>query len=101
MSEPVTNLQTLDESREYLLAVFESAFEKAKKAVRRFPQPNYVLLKVAEEAGETVQAAVHYAEDRDTWDNVEAEAIQTIAMLMRLLVEGDRINGVVPPERPA
>jgi len=70
----------------------------AEKAMRKYPQPNYVLLKVAEEAGEVVQAAVHYAENRMTWVELEGEVIQLIAMLNRLMVEGDQVNGVKPPQ---
>lgn len=80
---------------------FESLVHAAKQsaatAIVRFPQPNYVLLKVAEEAGEVIQAAVHYAEDRETWQQVELEVTQLIAMLIRLIEEGDQINGVIPP----
>tara|TARA_R100000655_G_scaffold46655_2_gene83630 strand:+ start:484 stop:762 length:279 start_codon:yes stop_codon:yes gene_type:complete len=77
--------------------VLERAVVSMMEAIEKFPQPNYVSLKVAEEAGEVVQAAVHYAEDRETWKNVEAEVIQMIAMGLRLLVEGDQKNGIIPP----
>lgn len=85
----------------YAQWIFARAEAARAKAERKFPQPNYVALKVAEEAGELVKAAVHYAEGRESWENVEAEAVQTIAMVVRLLVEGDRKNGVVPPALPA
>lgn len=70
----------------------------ANKAMLKFPQPNYVLLKVAEEAGEVVQAGVHYAENRMTWQEVEGEIVQLLAMLIRLVTEGDQVNGITPPE---
>lgn len=38
--------------------VAESVCE-AMKAMDKFPQPNYVLLKIAEEAGEVVKEGVH------------------------------------------
>lgn len=79
-------------------ALVAKAHEAANKAVDKFPQPNYVLLKVAEEAGEVVQAGIHYAENRMRWGDVENETIQLIAMLIRLHTEGDRVNGVIPPE---
>ena len=85
---------------DYIATIFERAEAAREKAQARFPQPNYTALKVAEEAGELVRAAVHYAEGRATWEDLEDEAIQTIAMVCRLLVEGDRINGVVPPSCP-
>ena len=69
----------------------------AKKASAKFPQPNYVTLKIAEEAGEVVRGAVHYAEGRMSWAEVEGEIVQLLAMLMRFVNEGDQVNGVTPP----
>jgi len=86
----MTNEQRFDE----LVRLAKTA---AEKAMVKFPQPNYVLLKVAEEAGEVVQAGVHFAEGRETWEALEAEVIQTLAMLYRLVNEGDQVNGVIPP----
>lgn len=82
---------------DYLANIAVDAMDAADKAKRKFPQPNYTALKVAEEAGEVIKAAVHYAEGRDTWEHVEAEAIQAIAMIFRLLTEGDQRNGIIPP----
>jgi len=81
----------------YIDTIFAKATVSMQKAKKKFPQPNYVALKVAEEAGEVVRAAVHYAEDRLTWEELEGEVVQTIAMLLRLLTEGDQVNGVIPP----
>jgi len=83
---------------DYFAALVSKARPAAEKAMRKFPQPNYVLLKVAEEAGEVVQAGVHYAEKRMSWEQVEGEIVQLLAMLIRLVTEGDQINGVTPPE---
>lgn len=73
---------------------------EAMKAMRKFPQPNYVISKIAEEAGEVVKAAIHCAEGRETAENVRGEMRQTIAMLYRLWVEGDQVHGL-PPVRAA
>jgi hypothetical protein len=70
------------------------AFEEAVMAMRKFPQPNYVLCKVAEETGEVVKASIHFAEGRETAPAVRKEIVQAIAMLVRLYVEGDKVNGV-------
>lgn len=83
---------------DYFASLVSKARPAAEKAMRKFPQPNYVLLKVAEEAGEVVQAGVHYAEGRMSWEQVEGEIVQLLAMLIRLVTEGDQINGVTPPE---
>lgn len=70
------------------------AIAEAEKAMRKFPQPNYVISKVAEEAGEVVKAAIHAAEGRETMENLRGEMKQTIAMLYRLWVEGDQVHGL-------
>ena len=82
-------------------AVDQSFFElivdgmaEADRAMRKFPQPNYVISKVAEEAGEVVKAAIHCAENRETAENVRGEMRQLIAMLYRLWVEGDQVHGL-------
>jgi hypothetical protein len=82
---------------DYFGSLVEKARQAAAKASVKFPQPNYVTLKIAEEAGEVVRGAVHYAEKRMGWDEVEGEIVQLLAMLIRFVTEGDQINGVIPP----
>lgn len=81
-------------------ALIADARTEAEKAMRKYPQPNYVISKFAEEAGEAVKAAIHCAEGRETPDNVRIEVKQSIAMLYRLWVEGDQVHGL-PPLRGA
>lgn len=69
---------------------------EALKAMRKFPQPNYVISKIAEEAGEVVKAAIHCAEGRETAENLRGEMKQLIAMIYRLWVEGDQVHGLPP-----
>lgn len=83
---------------DYFAGLVNKARTSADKAMLKFPQPNYVLLKVAEEAGEVVQAGVHYAENRMRWQELEGEIVQLLAMLIRLVTEGDQVNGITPPE---
>ena len=71
-----------------------SAIAEADRAMRKFPQPNYVISKVAEEAGEVVKAAIHCAEGRENPENVRGEMRQLVAMLYRLWVEGDQVHGL-------
>lgn len=87
----------LEAQNDYFASLCAMARVSADKAIRKFPQPNYVLLKVAEEAGEVVQAGVHYAENRMEWGQVEGEIVQLLAMLIRLVTEGDQVNGITPP----
>lgn len=74
--------------------LFSDACAEAERAMAKFPQPNYTLLKVAEETGEVVKAAVHFGEVRGSRDEVRKEIVQAIAMIFRLYLEGDQINGV-------
>jgi len=57
----------------------------AGKAADKFPQPNYITLKIAEEAGEVIRAAVHYAENRMECEELEGEIVQLLAMLNRIV----------------
>jgi hypothetical protein len=66
------------------------------RAMQKYPQPNYVITKVAEEAGKVVKAAVHAAEGRETVENLRGEMIDLIAVLYRLWVEGDQVHGLEP-----
>jgi len=82
---------------DYFAEIVGKARVAAEKAMRKFPQPNYVSLKIAEEAGEVVRGCVHYAEGRMEWEEVEGEIVQLMAMLYRIINEGDQVNGVIPP----
>lgn len=73
-----------------------AARAEAASAMLKFPQPNYVISKIAEEAGEVVKAAIHCAEGRESYDAVHSEMRQLIAMLYRLWVEGDGVHGLQP-----
>lgn len=83
---------------DYFATLVAKARVAADKAMKKFPQPNYVLNKVSEEHGEVVKAVVHYLEGRETWENVEGELVDNLAMLIRLVVEGDQVIGFKPPE---
>ena len=84
----------------YVFTITVAALNEARKAMKKYPQPNYVITKVAEEAGEVVKAAVHAAEGREKLSEVEAESIQAIAMIIRLLIEGDEVHGLPPQPFP-
>jgi len=74
--------------------LLNEAIEEARLATQSYPQPNYLITKVAEESGEVVKAAIHCAEGRDTPENVRSEIVQAMAMLIRLYIEGDEIHGL-------
>ena len=75
-------------------ALVNDAMAEATRAMAKFPQPNYVISKFAEESGEVVKAAIHYAEGREARDAVVSEMRQTIAMMLRLWIEGDQVHGL-------
>ncbi|PLD28898.1 hypothetical protein B6I51_18770 [Klebsiella pneumoniae] len=83
---------------DYFASLVAAARIRADKAMRKFPQPNYVLNKVAEESGEVIKAVIHYTEGREEWSNVESEIIDNLAMLLRLVKEGDQVIGFTPPD---
>ena len=72
------------------------AVAAAEKAMRKFPQPNYVISKWAEETGEVTKDLIHMAEGRQTPDKLRGEIVQALAMLHRLLIEGDQVHGLPP-----
>lgn len=82
---------------DYFASLVAAARVRADKVMRKFPQPNYVLNKVAEESGEVIKAVIHYTEGREAWVNVEGELIDNLAMLIRLVTEGDQVIGFTPP----
>lgn len=75
-------------------ALVADAVAEAMRAMNKFPQPNYVISKIAEEAGEVVKAAIHCAEGRETAQNLRDEMKQLIAMLYRLWIEGDGVHNL-------
>lgn len=94
---PAPDMEKAVEAPDYFGSLLDKARQAAAKASAKFPQPNYVTLKIAEEAGEVVRGAVHYAEGRMDWSEVEGEIVQLLAMLIRFVTEGDEINGIKPP----
>lgn len=98
--EIIPDLVDCDTDRDVATAAFfvhfTDALAEAARAMQAYPQPNYVITKVAEEAGEVVKAAVHCAEGRGTPEAVAAEMKQLIAMLYRLWIEGDELHGLKP-----
>jgi cell division GTPase FtsZ len=76
--------------------IVSDALKEAERAMVKFPQPNKVTLKVAEESGEVVKDAIHCSEGRQSYENLRGEIVQTIAMLYRLVVEGDQTIGLAP-----
>lgn len=79
-----------------ILALFNDALIESIQASRKYPQPNYIITKVAEEAGEVVQEAIRCVEGKGSYKDLRAEIVQAIAMLIRLYSEGDQVHGLKP-----
>lgn len=77
-------------------AIVTEGIAEARHAMVKFKQPNYVITKLAEEAGEVVKEAVHCAEGRGNFYNLQREIAQLIAMIYRLWEEGDQVHGLPP-----
>jgi phosphoribosyl-ATP pyrophosphohydrolase len=75
-------------------ALLSEAMSEASRAMVKFPQPNYVISKFAEESGEVVKAAIHHAEGRETRGAVVGEMRQVLAMMLRMWLEGDQVHGL-------
>lgn len=93
----VRNAISGDVPDDYFASLVSAARQRAAVAMERYPQPNYVLNKVSEESGEVVKEVIHYAEGRGQWARVEDEIVDNLAMLFRLVVEGDQVIGFIPP----
>jgi hypothetical protein len=96
IAEAIRALPAVQPDADSFADLIADARLEAAKAMKKFPQPNYVISKVAEEAGEVVKAAIHCAEGRETAESVRGEIKQVIAMLYRLWVEGDQVHGLTP-----
>lgn len=83
---------------DYFAGLVLAARIRAEKAMLKFPQPNYVLAKLGEEHGEVVKEFIHYAEGRGDWSKLENELIDNLAMMIRLVKEGDQTINFIPPE---
>lgn len=94
----VRSLWSVPEPEDYFAGLVLAARIRAEKAMIKFPQPNYVLAKLAEEHGEVVKEVVHYAEGRGDWSKLENELIDNLAMMIRLVKEGDQTINFTPPD---
>ena len=63
--------------------------EELIRARAKFPSPDHLTLAMAEESGEVVKAMLDLRAGKGTKAELHAEIIQTMAMCVRLLEEGD------------
>lgn len=88
-------IKNIAESRE-MRNLWLDACDEASIAMDRWPAPNCTITKVAEESGEVVKEALRCVYKEGDWDNLRQEMVQTIAMIIRLYVEGDAVHGLPP-----
>lgn len=91
---PVPTAQDAARVPDDFQALLSEAMSEASRAMVKFPQPNYVISKFAEESGEVVKAAIHHAEGRETRGAVVGEMRQVLAMMLRMWIEGDQVHGL-------
>ncbi len=69
---------------------------EVQRARSKFPKPDYLVTAFSEESGEFVKAVLDKMFGKATKDDVYSEAIQVIAMAVRLIEEGDPIHKLDP-----
>lgn len=77
---------------------FDDAIMEATRAVLKYPQPCKIppIPKLAEECGEAIQAANKCIEGKGSLEAVRGELVQTVAVIIRLYIEGDETLGLPP-----
>lgn len=71
-----------------------SAKAEVARARVLFPKPDHLLHALSEEYGEVVKAALQICEGPGTYEQLDSEIIQLIAMCIRLHEEGDPVINV-------
>lgn len=69
--------------------IFEDVVTELEKAREKFPTNKLLALAFAEESGEFIKAVLDYEQKGGSLNDIHKEAVQTIAMAIRLLEEGD------------
>lgn len=67
-----------------------------ERARKKFPKPDFLLTAFSEESGELVKSVLDNMFGKSTESDVYSEAIQVIAMAVRLIEEGDPIHKLNP-----
>ena len=80
--------------RDSFMFLISDAITEAQRAMVKFPQPNYVISKFAEESGEVVKAAIHCAEGRETADNVRGGNAAGHSHALQALGRGGRSSRI-------
>jgi hypothetical protein len=78
----------------HVLLLLMDALKEAHIAMGRYPLPNPTTLKIAEESGEVIKECMKISQGKGSMSNLSLEIRQSIAMLIRLAVEGDETLGV-------
>ena len=75
--------------------IIGDAQEEVVSARRKFPSNKHLLHAFQEEAGEVTKAYLDCSQNKGTPQQIRTELIQTIAMAIRLIQEGDADLGGV------
>lgn len=63
-------------------------------ARRKFPKPTHLTVALAEECGELIKAIAQLREGKGDYKAVRVELVQTMAMCVRLYLDGDETEGL-------
>lgn len=83
---------------EMVKEILIEATAELERATEKFPKPEHTTIALMEEVGELAQALLHLKEKADNTlttqmnlrENVYKEGTQVIAMVLRILTEGDQ-----------
>lgn len=76
--------------------LMEDVLIEVKCAMGNYPGCGLLTTAFAEEAGEVIKAILDHRQGKGTLADVRKEIIQTMAMCVRLLNEGDPIHSLPP-----
>lgn len=80
--------------------IFADVVRELRRAREKFPNPDFMQLAIGEEYGEMCRAIAHVVNPMEPTPYAKGklikEAVQLIACVVRLLVEGDHSTGLQP-----
>lgn len=74
----------------------QASINERDRAIKLFPKSDHVLLALNEEHGELVKAIMDHKYGKGSIEDVRSEAIQVMAMILRLVEEGDPTINLPP-----
>lgn len=74
----------------------EDVDNEVSRARKKFPEPTHMTVALAEECGELIKAIAERREGKGAKDATYTELVQTMAMCVRLYLDGDKTENLRP-----